>query len=73
MKKILIEFGFDEKIVDAFEVQPYIVEVISALNLIMKNPILSIKTYKNKEQLSVDETSKQCLECPAYFTQESLE
>ena len=63
MKKCLVEVTFDETKTCSNK--------IAYLLPIVLGGVSAAKAYKNKEILSVDESSKQCLDCPAYFTQEA--
>lgn len=61
MAKMLIEFEYNEKTYPPED----IVTEISVLACVGK-----VRRYKNFDELSVDESSKQCGECPARFVQE---
>ena len=58
MKK-LIEIDYNELWIS----ERQIIELLTPITF-------GVKVYKNKEKLCVDEASQQCLNCPAYFTQE---
>jgi hypothetical protein len=61
-KKTLIEIEYEDEETSPSEIRASIVNHDTVYNAII---------YKNKECLCVDESSKQCLNCPAYFTQEN--
>jgi hypothetical protein len=71
MRKILVEFQYNDE-QSACNLIEFLRKVIGALNIVTPS-IDGMKVYKNIANLTVDSASEQCRECPAYFTQESLE
>jgi hypothetical protein len=75
VKKLLVEFSFNEKLVRQHALKKHIKESVNSLDILVcttRRPT-TIKFYKNIPELTVDSASKQCLKCPAYFTQERSE
>ena len=66
MKKCLIEVTYNDA-----ETNPYSISYQITTQIAHAFAIQDVKVYKNKEKLCVNEASRQCLNCPAYFTQES--
>ncbi len=65
VKKFLVEIEYNENRTTQGAIETAILYTVKGVS--------SVKGYKNKDDLTVDEASKQCLECPAYFTQEANE
>jgi hypothetical protein len=60
-KKCLIEIEYEDEEISPPGLQSRIYHI---------DEVYHVKLYWNKENLCVDEASKQCLNCPANFTQE---
>ena len=65
MAKCLIEVTYNDA-----ETDPDSISYQLTTQIAHAVAIQDVRVYKNKEKLCVDESSRQCLNCPAYFTQE---